>query len=198
MVKQIAIALGLAAFAVPAAADTLYVPAPPPAAAGHPMRLGADHRASQVGDLVQVIFNFSQNSSATDSTNVTNSYTNALNGATGLFNLPLLRLGGTLGANSATALNTNQNAAHSFSASMEATVTQVLPSGNLVISGIQSMVVDGKPQKLHITGTIRPDDISSADAVLSSNVANASASFDGAGYNSAHRGLLQRLVDFLF
>ena len=48
----------VAALAAPAMADTLYQAAPPPAAPGHPLRLGPDHKATQVGDLVQVVFNF--------------------------------------------------------------------------------------------------------------------------------------------
>jgi flagellar L-ring protein FlgH len=192
------VALAVTAFAVPANADTLYVPAPPPAAPGHPLNLGADHRASQVGDLVQVVFNFALNSSTSDITNVANSYTMSANSGTGLLNLPLLRLGAGLGASQTTGLNTGQTAANTFTASMEATVTQVLPSGALVISGLQNMTLDGKPQKLHVTGTVRPEDISNGDSVLSSNVANVIATFDGPGFNAAHRGLLQQIVDFLF
>lgn len=192
------IAIAVAALALPASADTLYVPEPPPAAPGHPMHLGADHRAAQVGDLVQVVFNFALDSSTSDVTNVNNSYTMSANGGTGLFNLPLIRLGAGLGASQVTGLNTAQTAANTFTASMEATVTQVLPSGALVISGLQNMTVDGKPQKLHVTGTVRPDDISNTDTVLSSNVANVMATFDGPGFNAAHRGLLQQIVDFLF
>ena len=196
--KPLLVAAALVAFAVPANADTLYVAGPPPSSMGHPMRLGADHIAQQVGDLVQVIFNFNLNSTTSDLTNVNNSY--SLNGGTGsgLFNLPLLRLGAGLTGSRSSSLNTGQSAANSFTASMEATVTQVLPSGALVIAGDQTMTVEGKPQKLRITGVIRREDISSADTVLSSNVANANANFDGPGFNAAHRGLLQKIVDFLF
>jgi len=59
MIKQASlIAAAVLALAGPAAADTLYVAGPPAAAPGHPMHLGADHRASQVGDLVHIVFNF--------------------------------------------------------------------------------------------------------------------------------------------
>lgn len=67
-----------------------------------------------------------------------------------------------------------------------------------MIAGDQTMTVEGKPQKLRITGVIRREDISNADTVLSSNVANANANFDGPGFNAAHKGLLQKIVDFLF
>lgn len=127
--KPLLVAAALVAFALPANADTLYVAGPPQSSMGHPMRLGADHIAQQVGDLVQVVFNFNLNSSTSDLTNVNNNY--SLNGASGsgLFNLPLLRLGAGLSGSRSSSLNTGQSAANSFTASMEATVTQVLPSG---------------------------------------------------------------------
>jgi flagellar L-ring protein precursor FlgH len=196
--KPLLVAAALVAFAVPANADTLYVAGPPQSSMGHPMRLGADHIAQQVGDLVQVIFNFNLNSTTSDLTNVNNNY--SLNGTagSGLLNLPLLRLGAGIGGSRASSLNTAQSASNAFTASMEATVTQVLPSGALVIAGDQTMTVEGKPQKLRITGVIRREDISNADTVLSSNVANANANFDGPGFNAAHKGLLQKITDFLF
>lgn len=196
--KPLLVAAALVAFAVPANADTLYVAGPPQSSMGHPMRLGADHTAQQVGDLVQVIFNFNLNSTTNDLTNVNNSYSLTGAGGSGLLNLPLLRLGAGISGSRASSLNTGQSAANSFSASMEATVTQVLPSGALVIAGDQTMTVEGKPQKLRITGVIRREDISNADTVLSSNVANANANFDGPGFNAAHKGLLQKITDFLF
>jgi flagellar L-ring protein FlgH len=196
--KPLLVAAALVAFAVPAYADTLYVAGPPQSSMGHPMRLGSDHIAQQVGDLVQVIFNFSLNSSTSDLTNVNNNYSLAASGGSGLFNLPLLRLGASLNGTRSSSLNTAQSANNTFNASMEATVTQVLPSGALVIAGDQTMTVEGKPQKLGITGVIRREDISSADTVLSSNVANANANFNGAGFTAAHKGLLQKITDFLF
>jgi flagellar L-ring protein FlgH len=198
MMKPLLVAVALFAFAAPASADTLYVAGPPQTSMGHPMRLGADHIAQQVGDLVQVVFNFNLNSTTSDLTNVNNNYSLSGTAGTGIFNLPLLNLGAGLGGSRASSLNTGQTAANSFTASMEATVTQVLPSGALVIAGDQTMTVEGKPQKLRITGVIRREDITNADTVLSSNVANANANFDGPGFNAAHKGLLQKITDFLF
>ena len=198
MSKRLLIIAAVVALAVPASADSLYVAAPPQLSPGHPMRLGADHIAEQVGDLVQVVFNFSLNSQTSDVTNVGNNY--SINGGpgTGLLNLPLLRLATGINASRSSTLNTGQTNANTFTASMEAVVTQVLPSGALVIAGEQSMVIEGKAQKLRITGTIRREDITNTDTVLSSNVANANANFDGPGFTASHRGLLQKITDFLF
>ncbi len=51
---------------VAAAADTLYQAAPPPAGPGHPLRLMADHRAAQIGDLVYVTFDIADANSHTN------------------------------------------------------------------------------------------------------------------------------------
>ena len=48
----------LALAPVMASADSLYQAAPPPAGPGHPLRLGPDHRAQQIGDLVYIRFDF--------------------------------------------------------------------------------------------------------------------------------------------
>ena len=92
------IAVALLALAGPAAADTLYVAAPPPAAPGHPMHLGADHRASQVGDLVHIVFNFNGSANNSDTATSANAFSNSITGGSGSFNLPILRLGGGLGS----------------------------------------------------------------------------------------------------
>src|SRR5438270_387161 len=90
-----AIAL-VAALWAPAAADTLYQAAPPPSGPGHPLRLGPDHKASQAGDLLQVIFNFAVNSTSSDVSSVNNSFNLGVGQGTGLANVSLLRFGAGL------------------------------------------------------------------------------------------------------
>ncbi|HZX67953.1 MAG TPA: hypothetical protein VFE70_03660, partial [Candidatus Elarobacter sp.] len=104
-VRLLAVVALIAAIAAPAAADTLYQSAPPPAAPGHPLRLGPDHRAQQVGDLVQVIFNFSVTSASQNASNVNNSYQAGGGAGSGIFNLPLVRLTSNLNAARASSEN---------------------------------------------------------------------------------------------
>jgi flagellar L-ring protein precursor FlgH len=199
MIKGIAlVAAALVTVAGPAAADSLYVAAPPPSAPGHPMRLGADHRASQIGDLVHVTFNFNGTANNTDTSTMTNSYTGTGTPSTGLFNLPLLRLGFGLGANTAYSGSKTQAIVQTFTSSMTATVTNVLPSGTLVIAGDQKLAINGVPQSLHVTGTVRPEDIDNTDSVLSSLVANIDAKFTGINSQEKNRGILQKIIGFLF
>lgn len=187
----------LLAPAAPAAADTLYQAAPPPAAPGHPMHLGADHKAQQVGDLVQVVFNFNVNSTSSDVSSVNNSYNLGLGQGTGLANVSLLRLGAGLQGGRQTQSAKTQSGQNTFVSTMEAQVTDVLPSGALRIAGDQLLSVNGERQTLHITGLVRPEDIDGTDSVLSTRVANVQAAFSG-NFQAKHKGLLQKVLDFLF
>jgi flagellar L-ring protein precursor FlgH len=187
----------VAALSAPAFADTLYQAAPPPAGPGHPLRLGADHKAAQVGDLVQVIFNFNVNSTSSDVTNVNNSYNLGLGQGTGLANVSLLRFGAGLNGGRQTQSSKTQSGQNTFVSTMEAQVTDVLPSGALRIAGDQALLVNGQKQTLHITGLVRPEDIDSTDSVLSTRVANVQATFSG-NFQEKKKGLIQKILDFLF
>ena len=187
----------IAALTAPAAADTLYQAGPPPAAPGHPLRLGADHKATQVGDLLQVIFNFNVNSTSSDVTNVNNNYSLGLGQGTGLANVSLLRFGAGLNGGRQTQSSRTQSGQNTFVSTMEAQVTDVLPSGALRIAGDQALIVNGQKQTLHITGLVRPEDIDSGDSVLSTRVANVTAKFDG-NFQEKQKGLIRKILDFIF
>ena len=187
----------VAATAAPVCADTLYQAGPPPAAPGHPMHLGADHRAQQPGDLIQVVFNFAVNSASSDVTSVNNSNQVGLSPGTGLANVSLLRFGMGLQGQRQTQNARTQNGTNSFVSTMEASVTDVLPSGALRIAGDQLLSVNGQKQTLHITGVVRPEDIDSTDSVLSTRVANVQAIFSG-NFQEKSQGLIRRILDWLF
>lgn len=187
-VRRLAALLAALAIApVAASADTLYQAAPPPAGPGHPLRLGPDHRAQQVGDLVYVVFDLSDVNSHTDNYSSAKSAGFSL---TGLFNIPAIN-----GATNASSVK-SASGADTFTSTMMATVTDVLPSGALAIAGDQGVVVNGRRQILHITGYIRPEDLDNTDAVVASRVANVQASF--AGDSQKHKGLIQQILNFLF
>jgi flagellar L-ring protein FlgH len=170
-----------------ARADTLYQAAPPPNGPGHPLQLGPDHRASQIGDLVYIEFDFNDSNSHTD---VYQSAKQAGFSLTGIFNMPAIT------GQTAASSNKSANGTDSFVSTMMATVTDVLPSGVLAVAGDQGVIINGRHQTLHITGFIRPQDLDSTDAVLSSRVANVHASFYGD--DQRHKGLLQQILNFLF
>jgi flagellar L-ring protein precursor FlgH len=198
MRRPLLVAALVAALCAPAAADTLYQAAPPPSAPGHPLHLGPDHRAQQVGDLVQVSFDFSVSTSSQNASNVNNAYQVQGGAGTGIFNLPLVRLTSGLSANRQSSQNYSDVGSNSFVTSMEAQVTEILPSGALRIAGDQGLLIDGQKQTLHVTGLIRPEDIDNTDTVLSTRVADVHANFDGKYSDAKHPGILSKIVHWLF
>jgi flagellar L-ring protein precursor FlgH len=199
--KMSALALALALAPGAAAADTLYVAPPPAAGPGHPLRLGPDHRASQVGDLLHVQFNFTVQSFSSDvSTNSksmsagSSSGTGSQSGVSilGFIKIPL-SVGGQTGSQS----SKTENGQTTFISDMETTVIGVLPSGALEIAGDQVMAVNGQNQNLHITGYVRPEDIDAGDTVLSSRIADVQGSFSG-DFQQKNVGLVRRILNWLF
>jgi flagellar L-ring protein precursor FlgH len=182
-----ALALSFAIAPLASQADTLYVAAPPPAGPGHPLRLGPDHRASQIGDLVYIEFDFNDSNSHTYNYSATHQAGFTL---TGLFNIPAIN------ASSNGSTTKAANGADSFISTMMAQVTDVLPSGVMAIAGDQGVVIDGRRQTLHITGYIRPEDLDNTDAIVSSRVANVQANFMGDDVKK--KGLIQQILNFLF
>jgi len=175
-----------------ASADTLYQAPPPPAAPGHPLRLGPDHRAAQIGDLVYVQFDF--NDANTHVNNYQSSKQFSLTGS--LTSGTTTNHTGALTGQSTAQTAQTANGQDSFVSTMMTTVIDVLPSGAFEISGDQGVTVNGRLQTLHITGFVRPQDINAADTVLASRVANVQATFKGD--DQKNKGLLSRVLSWLF
>ena len=196
--KRTALALAALVALTPLAApaDNLYQPAPPPAGPGHPLSLGPDHRAQQVGDLVYIVFDFNDANSHVNNYSSQKQFALSGGNGSGIFNLPLARLNSSVSGSSNTQTQQAANGQDSFTSTMMATVTDVLPSGALEIQGDQGVIINGREQTLHITGYIRPQDIDFTDAVLSSRVANVKATFKGD--DQRHKSWIQQILSWLF
>jgi flagellar L-ring protein precursor FlgH len=61
-------------------------------------------------------------------------------------------------------------------------VREVLPNGDLLITGEQQLLINQERQRIGITGRVRPQDISEANVVLSTRVADADITYAGEGH----------------
>lgn len=68
--------------------------------------------------------------------------------------------------------NSNSNS-NSFSGSITVTVIEVLPNGNLVVSGEKQIAVNSNTEFIRLSGVVNPVNITSANIVSSTQVADA-------------------------
>lgn len=188
-----AVLAALAAMPAGVSADTLYVSGP---AAARALRLGPDHRASQVGDLIAVSFDFAVTSASSNVVKNTKGYSVGLTPGTGNAALGFLRFPTAIGGQTGLQTDHTKNGSNAFVSNMMARVVAVLPSGVMQIEGDQRLIVNGQDQILHVTGYVRPEDVDPTDTVLSTRIAGVKATFSG--NFQENKGLIRRILDFLF
>ncbi|MCC5021315.1 MAG: flagellar basal body L-ring protein FlgH [Candidatus Synoicihabitans palmerolidicus] len=165
----------------------------------------ADRRAASVGDILTI--QISESVSKTASSNKqTGSGANVSNSVT-QFLFPGSNLGTHNGELPGTALAESNDftGGGSVSASQSLTgraavmVTDVLPNRVFVVEGVRRVTFAGETQHAILHGLVRPDDISSSNVVLSSNIANARVEFvsEGALTEAQRRGWITRLSEYL-
>jgi flagellar L-ring protein precursor FlgH len=150
-----------------------------------------DQRASKPGDIVTVLITID------DSAKLSNTTTSSRQNATKGQISHALGLEGALakmlpdGFDPANAIdqsgNTNSTGAgtmdrqEKISLTVAAIVTGVLPNGNLVIQGRQEVRANSELRELTVAGMIRPEDISSANTIRHTQIAEARISYGGRG-----------------
>lgn len=167
----------------------------------------ADRRASRVGDILTVIV--SEVATATSAQTKSSTRDSTLEDTINQFIFPptasgLLTHNGAMPGSSATSQSTYSgggqiNNSQSLIARAAVLVTDVLPNGNLVIEGARQVTFSGETQYVVLRGLVRPDDVSSGNTVLSSNVADARVEFlsEGSLTEAQKRGWLSKLYEKL-
>lgn len=180
----------------------VYMPSPEQqradraASANSLWRVGArtffgDQRARQVGDIVTVNIDIDDRAQTNNSTQRSRS-NDASGGVTNFFGLEssLGRVfpGGFDPANmvglegeSNSAGSGSVNRAEKVSLTIAAVVADVLPNGNLVIQGRQEVRTNREVRELTVAGIVRPEDISAANTINHTQIAEARISYGGRG-----------------
>lgn len=145
-----------------------------------------DHKARYVGDTLTVnIVENTQASTKSDSTAQKNGSINA--SVTALTGLPGKGLQG-LNAQ-ATDANTFSGKGESagsnvFTGTMTATVIDVLPNGNLLVSGEKQVAIGQGQEFIRVSGVVNPYNITASNTVSSSQMADARIEYKSSGYIS--------------
>jgi flagellar L-ring protein precursor FlgH len=147
-----------------------------------------DQRAHQVGDILTIKVNFTDQANITNETQRSrkNSEDSTVNKFFGLNKLPILNspLPTTLFDGTSDSSSDGKGSVarqEQLVTNVAGVVTQVLPNGNLVIEGKQEVRVNFEMRELIVAGVIRPEDIESDNTIDSSKIAQARLSYGGRG-----------------
>ena len=150
-----------------------------------------DSRAWKVGDIIRVVVEIKDNASLDNLTQQNRSGKDAL-GVPNLFGQEkAIQANLSTTANLGSLVSTSSSRNHSGSGNISrkedvktqiaATVTKVLPSGNLVIQGHQEIRVNYELREIKVAGIIRPRDIDSDNSIKTDQMAEARISYGGRG-----------------
>lgn len=147
-----------------------------------------DPRASRVGDILTVnvtvadaakISNTTQRSRTnSDNANLTNFFgLDKVIASAGADPTSLVKMGSDTSNVGAGSVNRSED----INLTLAAVVAQVLPNGNLIITGHQQVRVNNEMRDLQIGGIVRPEDITNANTVDLAQIAEARVSYGGKG-----------------
>jgi flagellar L-ring protein precursor FlgH len=196
---------------------SLPMPAPPPEihSANSLWRSGArsfikDQRAANIGDLLTVLVSINDQASVSNETNRVRTdaenagMPNLLGFESKLANIfpKAINPSSLISTSSSSAADGKGTISRSEAITLKvaAVVTQVLPNGNLVVSGKQEVRVNFDLRELDINGVVRPEDIVSDNTISYEKIAEARISYAGRGQiNDVQQPRWgQQLIDVLF
>ena len=166
-----------------------------------------DRKARSVGDILTVVVSESASVSASKRTKTDKKASidaavesflwdpAASQGGMHNGSLPQVKMGGTNNFEGGGEINNKQT----ISARAAVTVVDVLPNGNLVIEGSRFVSYSGEEQYAILRGIVRPDDVSNANTVASSAIADARVEFISRGTITSNQrnGWFCRVIDII-
>jgi flagellar L-ring protein FlgH len=146
-----------------------------------------DQRAHQIGDLLTVTVNITDQANFANETQRSRSNTED-SGITAFLGSNLLgsnkALPGRLLTEDSTSASDGKGSIQrqeTLQTNIAAVVTQLLPNGNLVVEGKQEVRVNYEMRELIVAGIVRPEDIQSDNTIDSSKIAQARIAYGGRG-----------------
>jgi flagellar L-ring protein precursor FlgH len=146
-----------------------------------------DQRAHQVGDLLTVTVNITDQANFANETQLSRTVTED-SGITAFLGSNLLTGSSALPGRLVTADSTSTSDGkgtiarqESLTTNIAAVVTQILPNGNMVVEGKQEIRVNFEKRQLIVAGIVRPEDIQSDNTIDSSKIAEARIAYGGQG-----------------
>ncbi len=144
----------------------------------HP--LFEDRRARNVGDVLTINIAEVTTASEKSSANAAHTGTTTPNSTTGSIRPVILNPLGVSGTTSASLANKSDSAgSNTFSGSMTVTVIEVLPNGNLLVSGEKQVAINQSNEFVRFSGVVNPTTISGANTVQSTQVADVHVEYKG-------------------
>ncbi|MBO9650948.1 MAG: flagellar basal body L-ring protein FlgH [Variovorax sp.] len=163
---------------------------------GRGIALFEDRRPRSIGDILTIVIseklNASKNSAANANRNgsMTAAFDPIPKVLKGLLNDQDAKLSGT----SAFTGKGGANATNTFNSTITVTVTDVLPNGNLLVSGEKQMGINQGTEFIRFSGVVNPRTVTGVNTVLSTQVADARIEYTAKGYidEAQNMGWLQR------
>ena len=156
-----------------------------------------DHKAHNVGDILTIVISERTTLQSQKATSNSKSGSQSLNGGIGVFDF--IRAASISGSDDFSAKGSSTDT-NRVTGNITVTVVEKQPNGNLVVEGVQSIWHNKDENKITLRGLVRPDDVTAANTVPSTKVANAVVKFDGKGPLNAkqRQGILTQIFNILF
>lgn len=162
---------------------------------GFDVRLFEDVKARRIGDVITVVLQESTSASKSASTSTAKDTSVSIDSPTILGAIPTFNAPGLfpLDSNKNNTLQNNlksaqefegegdSNQSNSLTGNITVTIADVLPNGNLVVRGEKWLTLNQGEEYIQIAGIVRPQDVSTNNTVLSTQVADARITYSGKG-----------------